>query len=236
MKKIHTSCCSFFAGLLLMLSGSSVAYASIVIDGTRVIYPSDAREITVKLTNNGKRPVLVQSWLDTGNPDDVPDKITTPFILTPPVNRVDAGKGQTLRINGASTSALRRDRETVYWLNVLEIPMRPQQAETKVNYLQLAVRTRIKLFYRPTGLQGDANDAPSTLTWRARDNNVVVSNPSPFYVSLTQINTNGRTVPADMVSPGGELTLNANVARGSTITAFWVNDYGAIKSKDFTVN
>ncbi|ESN53166.1 molecular chaperone [Enterobacter sp. MGH 16] len=235
MKKIHATCCSILSGALITFFSLPVS-ASVIIDGTRVIYPSDAREVTVKLTNTGKRPVLVQSWLDTGNPDEMPDKVITPFILTPPVNRVDAGKGQTLRINGANTKTLRQDRETVYWLNVLEIPARPEQAKSHENYLQLAVRSRIKLFYRPSGLQGDANRAPEQLKWQAQAGNLVVTNPTPFNVSLTQITFNGKTVAADMVSPQGQRTIKAAVSSGSKITAYWVNDFGASKSQDFTVN
>ncbi|MEP9810986.1 fimbria/pilus periplasmic chaperone, partial [Klebsiella sp. GW_Kp181] len=32
--------------------------AGVVINGTRVIYPGDEKEITVQVSNNGQRPVL----------------------------------------------------------------------------------------------------------------------------------------------------------------------------------
>ncbi|WP_411705940.1 fimbria/pilus periplasmic chaperone [Edaphovirga cremea] len=54
-----------------------------VIGGTRVIYPEKEREITVKLTNAGKSPVLAQSWIDDGNVDSKPDNISVPFLLIP---------------------------------------------------------------------------------------------------------------------------------------------------------
>ena len=41
--------------------------AEIVIHGTRVIYPSDAREVTLQVSNNGSKPALVQAWLDEGD-------------------------------------------------------------------------------------------------------------------------------------------------------------------------
>ena len=47
--------------------------AGVVINGTRVIYPGDEKEITVQVSNNGQRPVLVQSWLDTGDSEATPD-------------------------------------------------------------------------------------------------------------------------------------------------------------------
>jgi hypothetical protein len=48
------------------------AHASVVINGTRVIYPSDEREVTVKLSNEGSLPALVQAWLDDGDPRALP--------------------------------------------------------------------------------------------------------------------------------------------------------------------
>ena len=52
------------------LAFSSSAIADIVISGTRVIYTSDQKSVNVRLENKGNNPLLVQSWLDTG--DDTP--------------------------------------------------------------------------------------------------------------------------------------------------------------------
>ncbi|MCS6619976.1 fimbria/pilus periplasmic chaperone [Escherichia coli] len=37
----------------------------------------------MKLNNNGKLPVLIQSWVDNGDPDKKPDDSQAPFIITP---------------------------------------------------------------------------------------------------------------------------------------------------------
>ncbi|RDL19866.1 pili/flagellar assembly PapD-like chaperone [Serratia fonticola] len=73
------------------------------------------------------------------------------------MNRVETGKGQTLRISYAG-GALPMDKESVFWLNVLEVPAK-SQATTGENRLQMAFRPRIKLFFRPKGLDGNPNDA-----------------------------------------------------------------------------
>lgn len=98
-----------------------MTFASVVISGTRVIYSSEAKDVTVKLNNVGKAPVLIQSWIDDGDMTVKPENIRVPFILTPPINRVDPGKGQTLRLSYTG-AALPMDKESVFWLNVLEIP------------------------------------------------------------------------------------------------------------------
>ncbi|MBB9228921.1 fimbria/pilus periplasmic chaperone, partial [Escherichia coli] len=61
-----------------------------IVNGTRFIYPGNEKEITVQLSNTADRPALAQAWLDNGNADATPDTITTPFIITPPISRVDA--------------------------------------------------------------------------------------------------------------------------------------------------
>ena len=181
--------------------------AGVVINGTRVIYPGDEKEITVQVSNNGQRPVLVQSWLDTGDSEATPDTITTPFILTPPINRLDSGKAQALRISSLTTSALPQDRESLYWLNVLEIPGRPGSEIKNENYLQLAVRSRMKAI-----------------------------NPTPYFISLATLTVAGKTADVDMVDPFSDRIFpHVKASRGSQVQAEWIDDYGAIRSQNFTV-
>lgn len=104
---------------------SMTGQASVVISGTRVIYPADANEVSVKINNGGPSPVLLQSWIDNSDVDAKPSAIKVPFVLTPPMNRVESGKGQTLRITYTGDT-LPSDRESVFWLNVLEVPVKSQ--------------------------------------------------------------------------------------------------------------
>ncbi len=232
---------TFLSGSVLCIMSALYcmsAQAGVVIDGTRVIYPSDVKEITVKLTNMGKRPVLVQSWLDNGDAKATPDKIVTPFVLTPPINRVEAGKGQSLRISAVNASALRQDRESVWWLNVLEIPAKPEKhIAAQDNYLQLAVRSRIKFFYRPVALKKQSPpEVVKQLTWRQGSDGLTVTNPTPFYFSLTAITQGGKTVEAGMVSPLESRTYpSARFSPTSKITVTWIDDYGASREQEFTV-
>jgi len=204
-----------FLACTLGLAAATLAHASVVITGTRVIYPAQAREVTVKLNNNGAHPALVQSWIDDGDASTDAQQRPMPFTITPPVFRIDPTKGQMLRVTYTG-EPLPTDRESVYWLNVLEIPPKPQLSdEDSRNHLQLAFRTRIKLFFRPAGLEGDANAAPAKLTWslaRASgdDKRVVllVKNPTPYHVSVTQasVEVGGKTYEStpDMIAPRGQ--------------------------------
>lgn len=207
---------------------SANSLASVVISGTRVIYPSDAKEVSVKISNGGRSPVLLQSWIDNGDADAKPSSIKVPFVLTPPMNRVESGKGQTLRISYAGGS-LPMDKESVFWLNVLEVPAK-SQAKIEENRLQLAFRSRIKLFYRPAGLQGNANEAVNALTWSSQGNRVQAANPTPYFVSLVNLSVNGKKLDHAMVAPRSTMTLDLAGNAGSKISGSFVNDYGAVNA------
>ncbi|WP_409333365.1 fimbria/pilus periplasmic chaperone, partial [Escherichia coli] len=45
--------------------------------------------------------------------------MTVPFTATPPVSRIDAKRGQTIKLMYTASSALPKDRESVFWFNVL---------------------------------------------------------------------------------------------------------------------
>ena len=82
----------------LLLASMSVfalnASADIVISGTRVIYPESAKDVTVSMDNRGTRPLLVQTRLDDGRDTTNPQELKLPFIVTPPVSRVEPQKGK----------------------------------------------------------------------------------------------------------------------------------------------
>jgi len=212
---------------------SASSLASVVISGTRVIYPSDAKEVSVKINNVGPSPVLLQSWIDSGDANAKPAAIKVPFVLTPPMNRVEPGKGQTLRISSTG-GVLPLDKESVFWLNVLEVPAK-SEAKTNDNRLQMAFRTRIKLFYRPKGLEGNANDAAKTVTWSTQSGKVQATNPTPFYVNFVNLSVNGKKLDNAMVAPRSTMLLNLVGSGGNKISGSFVNDYGAVNPFDAVI-
>ncbi|ALX94295.1 MULTISPECIES: fimbrial biogenesis chaperone [Serratia] len=225
-----------YSVLLMAVLFSSSAFASVIVNGTRVIYPAKQREVTVQLSNNGTSPALIQAWIDEGNAETTPENSKAPFIISPPISRIEPNGGQALRVS-LTTSALTQDKESLFWLNVLEIPPAPTGTAadtTPENFLQVAFRTRVKLFYRPEGLSGVANDAPEKLQWSFVAGGVKVKNPTPFYVSFTEINAvaNRKKVAlaphGDMLAPGQEKTLafSGDSSRIADIEYTTINDFG----------
>ncbi|NWE17071.1 fimbrial biogenesis chaperone [Pseudomonas yamanorum] len=173
---------------LVLLVFSNAVRAEIVIDRTRIVYPAGAREVTVNLKNEAAGPRLVQAWIDEGDAQVAAEISDVPFSLTPPIARMEAGQGKALRLafDQREGKALASDRESVFWLNVLGVPPKPDGAG---NSVQLAFRTRIKLFLRPQALSSPAK-APGGLKWRRLEGpslRAEVHNPSAYYITLSSV-------------------------------------------------
>ena len=217
------------------------ACADIVISGTRVIYPQSAKDVTVKMENRGTKPLLVQSWLDDGRDTVNPQELKLPFIVTPPVSRIDPSKGQTVRITWTQ-QPLAQDRESLFWFNVLEVPPKAKDGDSQ-NVLQLAFRTRIKMFFRPDGLPGDPAIAAGNLKWSQQGTALIANNSSPYYVSMAKatITVNGKKIEVDShtMPPLSDETIpvkNAPALRGGKIEYTAINDFGGTEKHQAAIN
>ena len=236
-KKLSALC------LIVLMLPSMASQAGIQVIGTRVIFNGEKREASLPVDNNGSRPFLVQAWIDDGKDLGGPAKENmTPFFVTPPLSRLDGGKKNILRVLRVGEMKLPTDRESIFWMNVKEIP----EAAKEQNVLQIAMRTRIKLFYRPAGLVEKFNpqDAYSKLTWAllkpdselAKDKksfSLLVKNPTPDFITIIGVKINGKEeVPsASMVPPFGETVYSlekTKYGQGGAESLIYqtINDYG----------
>lgn len=178
---------SFSRGALLLagLLCLGNAQAGIVLNTTRVIYQGQDKEVSFGVHNSGAGEILVQSWLEPYDPAvNTPQTGLSdlPFIVTPALAPLPGDGKQLLRVI-YSGSGLPTERESVLWLNVQEIPRSAAE-----NTLQIAIRQRIKLFFRPAGLRGDPLLAAQNLQWQLIGQDALeVFNPGPFHVSMLNI-------------------------------------------------
>ncbi|OLF53819.1 molecular chaperone [Pseudomonas chlororaphis] len=217
------------AGLALLCA--SHANAGITLGGTRMIYPEKSKEVSIQIRNDGARDIMIQSWLDPENEQKGQD---LPFALTPSLSRLAGNKQQSLRLFYYG-KGLPTDKESVFWLSVQEIP---QKSETE-NTLQIALRQRIKVFYRPSNLAGTPEAAVKALKWRSLVEQgkryLQVSNDSAYFISFGESKAviAGKTYPVnnEMLSPGATkkfLVPGAPVSASAvTLDFFNINDYGA---------
>lgn len=223
-----------FIGLALLTGLISSVQANVVILGTRVVYPEEQGLVSVQLTNKGQRPSLVQSWLDNGNEKADPKTLKLPFVITPPVSRIDPQKQQTLRVKYTG-QALPKDRESLFFFNVLDIPPKPSKADLakNPNYLQFSVRSRLKFFFRPANLPYSVSEAYGKVDWKVSGNKLTVNNPTPYHLtySYAKVVVNGKSIEAkdaDMVAPFSRriFTLKANASQKGVVEWAVINDFG----------
>lgn len=101
----------------LLFTFGMQAQAGIVVGGTRLIYDGGKKESSIGVSNPDKIPYLIQSWVDLQEGDTS----KTPFIITPPLFRLDGGQDNILRVVRAGGN-LPTDRESLYWMNIKSIP------------------------------------------------------------------------------------------------------------------
>ncbi|WP_424838074.1 fimbria/pilus periplasmic chaperone [Serratia inhibens] len=222
---------------ILLALTTQMAYAGMTISGTRIIFPGAEREKTVRATNKGTMPLLAQVWVDDGSTNNDINSVKVPFTVTPPVYRVEPGKGQSIRLiyNGMN---LPQDRESVFWFNLLEIPPM-KEAVKESDHLELAFRTRIKIFYRPTMLKSSSTNEVGKLHWEiiSPAKGIKVTNPTPYYYSFDSASITSGVVKyplsVDMIPPFGSkefLLENKNNApanaNGANINL--ISDYGSV--------
>ncbi len=234
-RNIHLSLQAF---VLLVLGLSQGAHAAVGLDRTRVIFDGGKDATSVNITNNNTQlPYLAQGWIE----DEAGKKITSPLIVLPPVQRLEPGKQSQLKVQALpAAKSLPQDRETVFYFNLREIPPRSDKANT----LQIALQTRIKLFYRPQAIapsqQDLSNPWQEKLTLTLAGERYQVNNPTPYYVTLVDARStkDGKTVPGFeplMVPPKGMLTLGPTAKElGTTPYLAYVNDYGGRPLLAFT--
>lgn len=162
--------------------------ANVIINATRIIFPAGSKSVSVQLINKSKEQHLIQTWIDDGRQNEKPESISTPFMIIPPVVKINGNDGQVLKINhNHQVTELPDDRESVFWLNVLDIPPTPESLDTGKNYMQFAIRNRIKLFWRPEKLNFSPRDIPQHLSIISDSHKACVDNATPYYLTVIQL-------------------------------------------------
>lgn len=195
------------------------ADAAISVSHTRLIVTGQAREATPKILNEGKRPVLIQTWIDSSEDDTGAAHADAPFIADPPVFRLEPGQSRSVRVlQVGAADALPRERESLFFFNVLEIPpVADATPGEQRNHLQISFRTRIKLFYRPEAVtaQNTAGADPLRFSMAAGTPGhpiLRIANPTPLHQTLGMLavvaaDGSEYALPSPMLAPGQTLEL-----------------------------
>ncbi|WP_077999026.1 fimbria/pilus periplasmic chaperone [Edwardsiella tarda] len=223
--------------ILLLYTLSWPSHAAIVIYGTRVIYPAGHKEISVQLNNHSDKTSLIQAWIDNGDPHIPPEEIEVPFLLTPPIATIAAGNGQQLRIR-VLPNTLPVDRESVFYLNVLDIP--PHNPAQSGNQLKLAMQNRIKLFYRPPGIRSLDEKTVDQVFARRTPKGIQLDNRSAHHITITTLSMGKRKqllTQTIMLAPFSQQSVADTTAiHAPSVTLTYLDDYGVKRQQDILIN
>ncbi|MEN5283226.1 fimbria/pilus periplasmic chaperone [Serratia marcescens] len=221
---------TLIAGSLLGALAVQSAQAAIALDRTRVIFDGGQNSVSLNLSNQNKQlPYLAQGWIE----DEQGNKIQSPLTVLPPVQRIEPGKPSQVKIQALpAAKQLPQDRETLYYFNLREIPPKSD----KPNTLQIALQTRIKLFYRPAAITPTraqmATPWQEQLTLSKQGDSYQVHNPTPYYVTIIDAAARKSAEGVKgfepfMVPPKGQHALGVSAAAlGGSPVLTYINDYG----------
>ncbi|ELW1649005.1 fimbria/pilus periplasmic chaperone [Enterobacter oligotrophicus] len=214
-------------GLLFFLALPVVAVVNV--EGTRVVFNAGERVASLNLINSGSTPALVQLWFDKGDIFTPPENSQTPVIALPPVFRLQPGELKDVKLQLISYDKLPGDRESLYWLNIYQVPPNTVSPGSDKRVI-LPLRLRMKVFIRPPALPSPLQADGKRLLFHLKNSSekvVMMSNPTPWYMTLSALKARDQTVDGIILSPGEnrELTLNEAIKPGK-IQYDIINDNG----------
>lgn len=213
---------------LLSVMMSHQAMAAFVLDGTRFIYEEGKRNTSFSVTNEADETYGGQVWID-----NTAEGNGVYMVPTPPFFKVGPKQKQIVRIM-KTESALPADRESLFWLNVQEIP--PKPAGVEGNVLSVAINTRVKLLYRPKSLIEGRKDAEKKIEVLHLGADSYLSNPTPYYFAVVDVKVNGQALTLTeseemalaILPPFGKASLGKRSLKGK-VSIEAVNDWGGIE-------
>jgi len=233
----------FAMGLLAL---SFISRADIAIQATRLVHQGSERMVVQRIWNQGEVASMIQSWIDTGQGNDSPQADRLPFFVTPPLFQLEPGRNRDISVRLVDAASLPRDRESLYWLNILDLPASKKTGDAmNISY---AVRWRVKLFHRPAGLAGAAEAAPAQLAWRMQKGEAGVvqlraQNDTPYHINLRELSVGDAEIELDpdsaVIAPFSEWTVGIPepaARKGAVVKVLWLDDKGEGQSLQANVS
>lgn len=218
----------FIVGCVLMVFAGS-ALAGVGFSRNRMVYPQGSQSISLTVNNSGDNTYLIQAKVSA----DTLGKAPAPFIVTPPLLRLDGQQSAMLRLMMTGAS-LPGDRESVFYFSGRAIPAStPDEAKGAGEgigaSISLSMRSVMKVFYRPKGLSMSPAQGVEKVAFTQTAQGVLIKNPTPYYQSFSELVFDGKPQTLDgqpsMVAPFGEL-LKPSAVPVSQVTWRVMNDYG----------
>ncbi|MFL4617042.1 molecular chaperone [Stenotrophomonas maltophilia] len=219
---------------VLLLAATPLARADLRVDASRLVLDESVGMASVRVGNRAEVPSLVQAWIDDGAGETELEALRQPLAVTTPLFKIAPRARRDIGLRLVDPAALPQDRESMFWLNILDLTARGAQERA----LDVAMHWRMKVFHRPTGLPGDPSAAAKALEWRIRGGKLEARNPTAYFVSLGELTLNGSAVPMEAASSSiapfstwatpvdGDGDEVREGTRPSVLDVLWLDDAG----------
>lgn len=217
---------TFIKGLPLMLLTISLGCnAAVQPDRTRIVFNANDKATSLRIENQSdKLPYLAYSWIE----NEKGEKSDALLVALPPIQRLEPKATSQVRVvKQASTTQLPGDRETLFFYNMREIPPAPDKSSDHA-ILQVAIQSRIKLFWRPAALRKKAGEKVELqLQVSQQGNQLTLKNPTAYYLTIAYLGRNEKGVlpgfKTVMVAPFSTVNTNTgSIAAASFISVTWM--------------
>lgn len=222
------------SSLILFFNSAIATERGISLSQTRVIFDGNLKNAKITINNQSERVYLVKSSVQVTPEKEVISE-NIPFMVTPPLFRLERNSRNTVLIIANDVSSLATDRETVFYLSFLAIPSVNKIDQDKNDVLQsqvsIGIRSVIKLFYRPNGLNYPINSAPGDLIFKKVNDQLRIENPTPYHINLAQLKIDNKLFDlrekSTMLAPYStqEYSLKGNVRQVSWSV---ITDHGGL--------
>ncbi|MBE3658594.1 hypothetical protein BOO92_18100 [Vibrio navarrensis] len=208
------------------------SYAALVLNGTRYIYEEGISRKEITISNKSERTMGAQIWIEPFT--DINSKTgysgESHFTASPALVKI-APKGKA-NVNIVSiTDNLPQEHESIYWLNVQEIPPKSEVDAPSVVFAQ---RIKVKMIYRPKAL-GNRYSAEEKLLATCNQGVLQVVNKSPFLFSPLYYSLGKENVAYyHLIMPGTNNILSKVKDCPKEMTINMIDDFGG--KKDYKVN
>ncbi|MFF6008960.1 fimbria/pilus periplasmic chaperone [Rahnella sp. R3(2024)] len=209
-------------------------HASAVVNAekTRVVFNSGSIAESLSLVNSEKEPVVVQVWTDNGDPTVSPDQVHTPVVINPPVFKMKPGEIRNIRLLLVSAGSLPQDRESIYWLNIYQIPPNTETQHIGEKKIVLPLKIRMKVFVRPEKIgelqENDAQKLQFSIDRESGNKTLLIQNPTPWHLTLSSLRSGKTALPGVMVAPftSERVEITADKTLADKVEYDVINDNG----------
>ncbi|KPD02092.1 fimbrial biogenesis chaperone [Moellerella wisconsensis] len=186
----------------------SPAYSGIIASNNRVIFNEGDFKKNLILGNTNEYSIFAQTWIDNGEGSGEFKQKAYPFVSVPAVFVLNQGEMTNLNII-YNNKELPSDRESVFWLNLYEIPAVKNSSNKEQTKVLVAMNTQMKIFYRPKSLKEinkNMDDIYFSLSNSGNETKLICHNPTPFYISFSGITLKIKNISVNVLPESDMMT------------------------------